>query len=107
MILELNDNNFQDEIESHGRMLIDFSAPWCSPCRTMEHIIEEIADEWFDKVKIRKVNIDENSDLLSQYKIRSIPTILLFKNGEVVDRLVGSQSKEKLVSAIEEKLATE
>lgn len=56
---------------------------------------------------MRKVNIDENSDLLSQYKIRSIPTILLFKNGEVVDRLVGSQSKEKLVSAIEEKLVTE
>ena len=77
-------------------MIIDFWATWCGPCQMVGPMIEELATEFDGRIIIGKVNVDENSDLPSQYGIRNIPTILFFKNGQVVDKLVGVQSKAKL-----------
>ncbi len=77
-------------------MIIDFWATWCGPCQMVGPMIEELATEFDGRIIIGKVNVDENSDLPSQYGIRNIPTILFFKNGQVVNKLVGVQSKAKL-----------
>ena len=77
-------------------MIIDFWATWCGPCQMVGPMVEELATEFDGRIIIGKVNVDENSDLPSQYGIRNIPTILFFKNGQVVNKLVGVQSKAKL-----------
>ncbi len=95
--IHLNDTNFDSEIlEYKGVALVDFWAPWCGPCRMLGPVIEELAKDYEGKAKICKVNTDEAAEKSAEYRIASIPTILLFKDGELKGQLVGLQSKEAL-----------
>ncbi len=90
--LELTDTNFNDEI-STGLTLVDFWAPWCGPCRIIAPVIEELAGQYEGRVKIGKVNVDENPVTQGQYRVMSIPTLILFKDGQPVEGVVGAQPK--------------
>ena len=94
--MEITDANIAGLMAEGKPMIIDFWATWCGPCQMVGPMIEELATEFDGRIIIGKVNVDENSDLPSQYGIRNIPTILFFKNGQVVNKLVGVQSKAKL-----------
>ncbi|MCI6989553.1 MAG: thioredoxin [Campylobacter sp.] len=96
--IELNSQNF-DEAKS-GIALVDFWAPWCGPCRMLAPVIDELATEFDGKAKICKVNTDEEQDLAVEYGIRSIPTMLFLKDGEVVDQLIGAQSKQVIANKL-------
>ncbi len=98
-----NDQNFQTEVlESSNKKLVivDFYADWCAPCRMLAPIIEEIEKEMGDKIIIGKLNIEDNNEIASKYNIMSIPAILFFKNGEVIESLIGLQSKESIIDVI-------
>lgn len=102
MAQEFTDSNFQQEVlDDDGLVVIDFWAEWCGPCKMIGPIVEELAKEYEGKAKIGKVDVDKNSDVSMKYGIRSIPTILFLKNGEVVDKQVGLTSKEGLKAKIE------
>ena len=97
MVVELTDANFDKEVlQQEGIVMVDFWAPWCGPCQIMGPIVEEIGKEYEGKVKVGKVNVDENPVVSSRFQITSIPTLLIFKNGIVVKQLVGIQTKETL-----------
>ncbi|WP_154955803.1 thioredoxin [Muribaculum intestinale] len=100
MAIQFTDENVNDYIASSRPTLIDCWATWCGPCVRMSPIIDEVADEFGDKANIGKYNVDEESDLSQQFRIMSIPTILFFKDGKLVDRLAGSQSKATLVDKL-------
>ncbi|MBD3796629.1 MAG: thioredoxin [Campylobacterales bacterium] len=91
--IELTGADFESTI-AEGVTLVDFWAPWCGPCRMIAPIIEELAEEFDGKAKICKVNTDEEQDIAVKFGIRSIPTILFFKNGEMVEQMVGAASKQ-------------
>jgi thioredoxin 1 len=97
--LELTASNFDESIKE-GVALVDFWAPWCGPCRMLAPVIEELAEDFDGKAKICKVNTDEEQDIAVKYGIRSIPTILFFKDGELVDQMVGASSKQVLADKI-------
>ena len=95
-VIELTDGNFDQEVlKSSVPVLVDFWAPWCGPCRMLAPTIEELAREYDGKVKVAKLNTDESPDTAGSYNISSIPTILFFKSGQVVDRLVGVNPKSR------------
>lgn len=101
MALEITDSNFDQEVMQNDKVtLIDFWATWCGPCRMIGPVIEELAEEYEGKATIGKVNVDENNQVSAQFGIRSIPTLLFIKNGEVVDKQVGVAPK----SVLQEKL---
>ena len=95
MALELTDQSFDQEI-SKGVVLVDFWAPWCGPCKMQGPIVEDLSQDLKDKegVKVSKLNVDENQAKASQYQVMSIPTLKIFKDGQVVETMVGLQSKE-------------
>lgn len=105
MALEITDVNFKEVVlESEKPVLVDFWATWCGPCRTIAPIIDEISDELTGKAIVGKVNVDDNSETPVEYGIRSIPTLLIFKNGEVVDRVVGAVPKDQIISKLNEQM---
>lgn len=96
-IIELDSNNFESVIsDADATVVVDFWAPWCGPCKAIAPILEELADEMGDSAKICKVNVDNNSEIAGKYEIRAIPTILLFKGGQLADTIVGLTSKDDL-----------
>jgi len=101
---ELNGTNFEATL-AEGVSLVDFWAPWCGPCRMIAPVIEELAEDFDGKANICKVNTDEEQDIAVKFGIRSIPTIMFFKNGEMVDQVVGAQSKQALAEKINALLA--
>ncbi|MFL2679891.1 MAG: thioredoxin [Alphaproteobacteria bacterium] len=104
-IKNLNLDNFDNEInESKIPVLVDFWAEWCGPCKMLTPILEEISQELNQKVQVVKVNLDENQDLAMKYSIRSIPTLLLFSNGELIDTKVGLIPKNDIVNWLNSKV---
>ena len=102
MAIEFTDTNFQELVlDSDKPVLVDFWATWCGPCRAIAPVIDELHNELAGKAVVGKVNIDENSDTPVNYGVRNIPTLLVFKNGKVVDTLVGNQPKTKLLEVLE------
>jgi thioredoxin 1 len=100
-LLHITDDNFEKEVlQSNEPVLIDFWAVWCGPCRMIAPIVEEMAGEYAGKAKIGKLDVDSNPMVASKYGIRSIPTILIFKDGKVVEQIVGAVPKQKLVNAL-------
>ena len=102
MAVEFTDANFKELVlDSDKPVLVDFWATWCGPCRAIAPLIDELHAELDGKAVIGKVNIDENSDTPTNYGVRNIPTLLIFKNGEVVDKVVGNQPKSKLLELLD------
>jgi thioredoxin 1 len=103
-LVTLTKDNFDSEIES-GVTLVDFWAPWCGPCRMIAPVIEELADEWKGKAKIGKLNTDEHGEVAMNYGIQGIPTLILFKDGKPVDRVVGALPKAQFTQLLEKHTA--
>tara|TARA_B110001454_G_scaffold61811_1_gene60244 strand:+ start:1209 stop:1529 length:321 start_codon:yes stop_codon:yes gene_type:complete len=102
--LEITDSNFNDVISKNKTVLVDFWAEWCGPCRIIGPIIEELANEYEGKAIIGKLDVDSNQESSVKYGVRSIPTILTFKDGEIVDRQVGAVPKKTLTNVIDSQL---
>ena len=101
MHLIVNQDNFQKEVlEFKGKVLVDFWASWCGPCQMLGPIIDEIGDEYKDKIKVVKVDVDENQNLALQYNISSIPAVLIFDQGNVVDTIIGFHQKQDYLKAL-------
>ena len=105
-VSNVTDANFGAEVlKSKVPVFVDFWAPWCGPCQMMGPIVEELSAEFgADKIKIVKVDVDQNQEVAGKYQVMSIPTFLVFKNGEVVDKLIGGVQKEKLKEMIEKNI---
>lgn len=101
MALQITDANVKEIVESGSPVVIDFWATWCGPCRAVAPIVDELATEYEGRVKIGKCNVDEEPDTSMEYGIRSIPTLLFFKNGELVDKQVGAGTKATIQAKIE------
>ena len=101
-VIELNDSNFDDEVvKSDLPVLVDFWAEWCGPCKTIAPSVEKISEEYSDKLKVGKLDVDSNPNISSTFGIRSIPTLLIFKNGSPVDQIVGAVSKEEISAKVD------
>jgi thioredoxin 1 len=100
-ILEIGDSSFESEVlKSDKPVLVDFWAPWCGPCRAIGPIVEELAKDFGDKVKFTKCNVDENPTTPTKYGIKSIPTLIFFKDGEIQDKVIGIVAKSRLEEMI-------
>jgi len=106
-LLELTSSNWDSEVlKAKGLVIIDFWAPWCGPCRVISPAVEELSKEYSGKVKVAKLNTDENSEIASRYKIMGIPTIMFFKDGVKLDQIVGVVPKQHLKEKIDSYLNT-
>ncbi len=108
-VVIVTDSDFSEEIESsNGLSIVDFWAEWCGPCRIVGPVVSELADEWAEKgLKVAKLDVDSNQATASRFGIRSIPSILFFKDGQHVDTVIGAQSKQMLEGKIQEYIAQE
>ena len=102
-LVTFTDENFSDET-SDGLVLVDFWAPWCGPCRMVGPVIEELASDYDGKIKVGKLNVDENQRVAHSYRVMSIPTVMLFKDGEPVDVMIGAQPKGAYQAKLEKHL---
>ncbi len=104
-VMEFTDQSFEQEVlKADQPVLVDFWAAWCGPCRMIAPAVESLADEYAGKAKVGKVNVDENSSTPGRYNIRSIPTLLLFKGGEVQEQVVGVKSQDELANLLKKYL---
>ncbi len=101
MALQITDSNFNEYASAGKLMVLDFWAEWCGPCRMVSPIIDELSNEYEGRVIVGKMDVDNNDEVVSQFGIRNIPTVLFLKNGQVVDKIVGATSKDKFVAKIE------
>lgn len=99
-VLKITSENFEEEVLQGETVLIDFFANWCGLCKMMSPVIDEIAQELEGKVKVGKINVDENQDLAMKYQVMSIPTILVFKEGKIAKTFVGVRDKKELIDAL-------
>jgi thioredoxin len=104
--IELTDATFQDTVKRSQLLVVDFWAPWCAPCRWVSPILDQLAKEHSGKVTFAKLNVDENPVVPSQFQIEGIPTILIFKNGSMVDAIVGAAAKDFIESKIKAQMTT-
>ena len=105
-VLELSQGNFEQEVlKSSTPVLVDLWAPWCGPCRIIAPLVEELAGTYQGKVKFGKLNVDDHPQLAAQYRVMNIPTLLLFKGGREIDRLVGVQPKQELIGRLDRAVA--
>lgn len=105
-IIEVGDNNFEAEVvQSDLPVLIDFWAPWCGPCKSIAPVVDEIAGEYEGRLKVTKINVDNNPMIPSRYGVRGIPNLIILKGGTVKEQIVGAVPKAKLIDAIEKALA--
>ena len=104
-VIEVTDANFQEVAGSEGLSMVDFWAEWCGPCRLVAPSVEALADEYAGRVKVGKLDVDHNQQTAAQFNVRSIPTILFFKEGKVVDQVIGAVPKQALDRKIQELLA--
>lgn len=103
--IEVNESNFEQEVlKASTPVLVDFWATWCGPCRKLGPVLDEIAGEYSEKVKVVKVNTDDNTEVAKQYQISGLPSILVFKDGEAVERMVGLMPKSTIIGNIEKHL---
>ena len=104
-VIEVVDSEFDEEvIQSELPVLIDFWAPWCGPCRALAPVIDEISKDYEGRVKVGKVNVDENPEITMKFSIRSIPTLIAFKNGEVSDQIIGAVPKSEIEKVLDKTL---
>ena len=100
-VLKINEQNFENEVlKSEEMVLIDFYADWCGPCKMMSPIIDSIAEELGEKVKVGKINIDENQELAVKYQVMSIPTIMIFNNGTILKSFIGVTDKQEILDCL-------
>ena len=99
-IVNVSDQSFSNDVEGQGTVVVDFWAPWCGPCKMLAPILEELSAELGDYVKIAKLNVDENPETASRFGVMSIPTLIFFKDGQPVDKVVGLNSKESLKNIV-------
>lgn len=105
MAVEITDDNFEEKVlKSEKPVMVDFWATWCGPCKMVGPIIDEIADEYKDKAVVGKLDVDANQEFAAKYGVRNIPTVLVFKNGEMVARQVGAAQKSTYAKALDENL---
>ena len=101
-VQQVSDTSFEGDIlKSEKPVLVDFWAPWCGPCRSVAPIVEDLATQYKDRIKVAKINVDESSQVAMKYQITSIPTFILFKNGQVADRVLGAIPRSEFVKFID------
>ena len=100
-VINVTDGEFDKTVQGNLPCLVDFWAPWCGPCKAIGPVIDQLADEFEGKVQIAKMNVDENPETPGKFGIKAIPTLILFKNGEVVDQVTGAVGKSQLISLLE------
>lgn len=106
-MVDFTDQNFDSEVlQSKTPVMVDFWAPWCAPCRIVGPIVDELAKEYEGKLKVGKMNVDENPNFAGKYSVMSIPTIMIFKDGKPVKTMIGAQGKESFKKGIEEVLSS-